>query len=700
MATSSAFSTSNQYVKYTISVAQNSQSVTGNTSNVTVSVRFYRTNTGYTTYGTGTVYCKINGTTYSASVSPSQKITNSGIVLFTKTLNIPHADNGEKTLVCSAWISMNTPLTSSEQSYSQVLTTIPRRSLLTVANGTLGEEQTLSVEVKSADFTHTLTYTCGTASGTICTKSKATSLSWIPPLELAAQNTDGTNAPVVFTLTTYDGDTEIGTHSPAITYYFIPTSVKPSVSLSVTDANGHQPTYGAYIQSKSAFNIVVTAAGSYGSTIRAYSTTADGKSYTAASFTTTAIAGSGTMTISATVTDTRGRTASASTTVSVLEYAPPQISNFAVRRCGSDGTSNSAGAYLAVDFDSVITALDNKNTAAYVVEYKKVADSAYTSQTLTEYAGNYAVSGGSYVFAADTASSYDVVLRVSDAFTSIPKTDTGGSIKKLFSWLHKGLGWAFGKVAEKENTLEVAFDTYFEGKLEAASEAYFGSKVYDRFDTEISNGVAAYTGAGDTGIDPDTTIERLVLTNRNTPTSAFYFIATYFYNTKTDAANKAQVAIPYNGYSTDSFHRYKRDGVWSEWMSDALKAYPVNSIYISYSHTSPAELFGGTWSRVIDTSTGAGVFLYGCTSAGVIGETGGEAAHTLTADEMPAHDHEIYITGSTGTTGGVNYLYASGMAVRQPTSGRNIHMTRGAGNSAAHNNIPPFIKVSIWRRIA
>ena len=82
MATSSAMKTSNQYVKYKITITQNSRDINNNKSNVTVSVRFYRTNTGYTTYGSGTVYCKINGTKYSAAVEPSQKITNSGIVLF------------------------------------------------------------------------------------------------------------------------------------------------------------------------------------------------------------------------------------------------------------------------------------------------------------------------------------------------------------------------------------------------------------------------------------------------------------------------------------------------------------------------------------------------------------------------------------------------------------------------------------------
>jgi hypothetical protein len=119
MGTSAAMSTSNSYVKYQITINQNSQNVPGNYSNVTVYVNFYRTNSGYSTYGTGTCYCKINSTTYSASVTTSQKITNSGITLFSKTLNIDHNSGGSKTLTRSAWISMDV-LSSSEQSYSQL----------------------------------------------------------------------------------------------------------------------------------------------------------------------------------------------------------------------------------------------------------------------------------------------------------------------------------------------------------------------------------------------------------------------------------------------------------------------------------------------------------------------------------------------------------------------------------------------------
>jgi hypothetical protein len=133
----------------------------GNTTNVTVSVNFYRTNSGYETYGTGSVYCKINGTTYSQSVSSSQKITNSGITLFSKTLDIAHNSDGSKTLTCSAWISQDTPLSSSEQSYSQSLSTIPRASTFSGGSGNIGETTKITINRASSLFTHDLYYQFG-----------------------------------------------------------------------------------------------------------------------------------------------------------------------------------------------------------------------------------------------------------------------------------------------------------------------------------------------------------------------------------------------------------------------------------------------------------------------------------------------------------------------------------------------------------
>lgn len=126
MATSADFSTSNQYVKYRITVTESNVNVQKNTSDVTVTVRFKRTNTGYETYGTGTCYCKINGVQYSQAVTPSQKITENGINLFQKTVTITHNTDGTKTIPVQAYINIPSILTSSWQGFNVTLTTIQR----------------------------------------------------------------------------------------------------------------------------------------------------------------------------------------------------------------------------------------------------------------------------------------------------------------------------------------------------------------------------------------------------------------------------------------------------------------------------------------------------------------------------------------------------------------------------------------------
>lgn len=128
MATSSNFSTSNQYIKYRIVVTENSYNITNNTSEVNVKVDAWRTNTGYTTSGSGTCYCTIDGTKYSQSISNSQQITyNSHTVLFNRTVTIPHNADGSKTISVSAYID-HSRFSSNSQGFNVALTTIPRQA--------------------------------------------------------------------------------------------------------------------------------------------------------------------------------------------------------------------------------------------------------------------------------------------------------------------------------------------------------------------------------------------------------------------------------------------------------------------------------------------------------------------------------------------------------------------------------------------
>lgn len=123
---SSTMSTTNQYIKYRIRLVTGTQSITGNYTPVTVSIQAWRTNTGFTTYGSGTAYCTIDGTQYSASISSGQRISyNSYTTLFTRSMNISHNSAGAKTLAMSAYIS-HSQFRSSSQSWNRTLPTIPR----------------------------------------------------------------------------------------------------------------------------------------------------------------------------------------------------------------------------------------------------------------------------------------------------------------------------------------------------------------------------------------------------------------------------------------------------------------------------------------------------------------------------------------------------------------------------------------------
>lgn len=126
----------------------------------------------------------------------------------------------------------------------------------------------------------------------------------------------------------------------------------------------------------------------------------------------------------------------------------------------------------------------------------------------------------------------------------------------------------------------------------------------------------------------------------------------------------------------------------SAWLT-AQGAYPVGAIYLSVTNVNPAALFGGTWERI------GGRFLLGADSTYAAGSTGGEAAHTLTADEMPRHNHEIDNLNASGNT----TPFMTVQAQEKKGYGGNVQ-TMFAGGGKAHNNLPPYLAVYMWQRVS
>lgn len=134
---------------------------------------------------------------------------------------------------------------------------------------------------------------------------------------------------------------------------------------------------------------------------------------------------------------------------------------------------------------------------------------------------------------------------------------------------------------------------------------------------------------------------------------------------------------------------------------DALRAdlinliYPVGSIYMSVNSASPERLFGGKWEQI------KGRFLLGADDTYNAGTVGGEATHTLTVNEMPAHDHAQYANVGNAATGQTNLDDICGCNnINAQNALIGDRRTTKEGGGAAHNNMPPFLAVYVWKRTA
>ena len=154
--------------------------------------------------------------------------------------------------------------------------------------------------------------------------------------------------------------------------------------------------------------------------------------------------------------------------------------------------------------------------------------------------------------------------------------------------------------------------------------------------------------------------------------------------------------IPLGGNSDQVLVKASSSDFDAGWRNILDLVYPVGSIYMSVSSTSPETLFGGTWSRI------SGCFLLAATDGGAqggngnasiaAGYTGGEATHKLVASEMPSHTHRSNIRNQ-GSGGGTTTHGTWG------TSGTDNITTGSAGGDGAHNNMPPYLSVYVWKRI-
>ena len=379
---------------------------------------------------------KANGATYTTASVTTSVLASSGSLTITATVT----DKRGRTATATKTV------------------TVYEKSTLSASNGTLDTAQNLTISRGYSGFKHTIKYSCGSASGTIATKTSDTTISFKPPISLASQNTTGTTVSVKFTITTYCDDKSIGSNTKTITCS-IPSSVAPTVEINVEDSTGLDAFYGRMVKGHSRLQINLNLTPSYGADITSISTTVFGVRYNQTSVepgltSTTIDAGvvksSGGFSIMTSVADERGRIG---TTINdypgslILDYSPPNISKLAVGRCDKDGNPNDKGEYAKVTFSASVSAI-YQNYGVYTLKYKKATQGSYPSDNVVTFGNELSLKNETFIFAADTGSSYDIYLQVDDTLETVTKTTTVSTAFTLMHFHKDGQGMAIGKVSE------------------------------------------------------------------------------------------------------------------------------------------------------------------------------------------------------------------------------------------------------------
>lgn len=440
-----------------------SQDTSSNKSTIRLYGTFY--------YGGGTKvsssyssgYFKVNGTQVgSGSYTRYPGYTQLGY----KDITVTHNSDGSfpATSVSIAAYSYHFSATTKTATIAAgAVKAIPRASTVSATNATCGSTSTITVTPASSDFNHILYYSVGSISWKhIASLAKGTkSYSWTVPTDVEKQITSSTSGTVTVICETYNSSgTLLGSKSCNIT-----ATVRSSVAPTITGLTGAEAAtimtakgWGIYVQNKSQIKLTASGVGgSQGSTITkvAFSGASQSSTGTATTWTTSQITVSGSQTFTCTVTDSRGRTASKTLSVTIQPYTAPVLKTFSAVRSDSSGTATDEGTAALVS--STITAAatcSGKNTTTRTAYYKLASASAWTelatltsdSQTIT-----------SVEFSTD--STYDLKIEVVDGFNTIAQTIQLPTSYSMIEFRATKKGIALGKASEYD-AFEVNMPTY------------------------------------------------------------------------------------------------------------------------------------------------------------------------------------------------------------------------------------------------
>lgn len=655
-----------------------------------------------------------------------------GTPVVSGTHTFTHNNDGSRSFEAYAEAGIYTVAVNCSGSGKFTLDAIPRASQPSCVTwpehtqdvGNFGDTISIHMNRKSDAFTHTVKYAFGNLRGNIAS-GVTTGTTWTIPLwfmDYIPNNPEGSGTIYV---ETYKGYELIGTKSCGFTAK-VPSTVKPTCTMKLTDVSEVDKLYGSPVQALSSIKVEITATEAYSSPIESYEVTIDGAKYTSAEFTTGVLKKPGASPVTVKVTDSRGGVGTASYNMNVLAYTQPQVTELSVARLNMGHVEDDQGELVRVTFSAAVAKISKPgeivNTAKYTLRYKKTSedDSAWTTEVLTVYANQFTVTDGIWIFPADVNSSYNVEIIAEDRHHSTTKPTTVSTAFSLMDFNASGRALRFGGVSEEDNTFQndlvlkqtgnrfafsspgVANQTGFVNmariKVTAANADTPITFVLSRRQAEatmtvhvrLTNSTADTSSVGSvryegsnygaflTPGDDDLTWELYVEKG-----SAWDTITIQDWWTSRTMQDRVKVTFPGGLVDTVPSPFWRATPLIAESILDTF--FPVGFVLILYSHADPNTMYPGTtWVRIENA------FLWGVDEDGAIGLTGGSKTHTLSANEMPKHTHGSVYSGNASGTKTHAWLASGGSAM--------AYGTVEAGGGAAHNNMPPYVQVSIWRR--
>lgn len=391
-------------------------------------------------------------------------------------------------------------------------TTIPRASTIdSVTGGTTPYYPTIKWTPKSSSFKYKVkyyyrnnSYTSGLI--TPSTTNQYTYNSLLIPNAIF-NGVQTTSIEAIAELYTYqsDGTTQIGTAATKTFTVTLNSSIKPNLGISnlaEADSTMISKNWGIYVQGKSKLSFHLGYA--YENPTPSSSTvtaTTNGQTFSSTSmngyldYTTSTLKTAGTNTLTATIVDSRNRSATDSETYNVVAYSVPTINIAQVQRCDVNGNVDKNGQYCLISYNASISSCDNHNKtgAEYKVGYRVQNTGSYQYISLGTNANSKSASGILFTDGIKSASSsgtkvqfsdstYDIQFYVKDSFTTITNTQSLDAGFDLLNFNPSGKAMAIGKVSEagaNEELLEIAMPTQLIlGTYNAESENISGATKF------------------------------------------------------------------------------------------------------------------------------------------------------------------------------------------------------------------------------